>query len=96
MLFQNVSGLKIMTDKKVLLHEPKRHTTRRAESARGVPTLDWGYLPWGTPPCPNLAEGIYLGWGVSTLGYPPCPNLARGTYLGAPPILTWLEGTYLG
>ena len=56
-------------NKKVLLRERKKHTTRRVASARGRGTyLGWGeeYLPW-------------TGVGVSTLGYPlPHPDLGGG------------------
>ena len=46
------------SNKKVLLHERKRHTARRAASVRcgdlslggGVPTLAGGYLPWSGYP----------------------------------------------
>ena len=83
-------------NKKVLLREHKRHTARRAASARG------GHLPWmdGVPtldplPHPSLARGrgTYLGvapiltWpGGTYLGWGGVPTLGGGggscTYLG--------------
>ena len=58
------SSGKTSTNKKVLLRERKRHTTRRVASARGGggTYLGWGYLTWteGTylavPPPPMLTD----------------------------------------
>ena len=54
--------------------------------------LGRGYLPWDTPPPPDLAGGTYLGWEGTYLGIPPIlsrpgvPTLARGIpTLGYPP-----------
>ena len=62
-------GRLIITDgnKKVLLHERKRHTARRVASARvgrRVPTLDrgMGYLPWRGEGVPTLDGEGYLPW----------------------------------
>ena len=53
----------VLHDKKVLLHECKRHTTRHVASPWGVPTLARGdYLPWLGGGLPTLAGGGYPPW----------------------------------
>ena len=64
-------------NKKVLLRERKRHTTRCVASpwqgggtylAQGVPTLAGGYLPWLGREVPTLTGGVpTLASGVPTL-----------------------------
>ena len=82
-------------NKKVLLRDLKRHTTRRVASARsaGLPSEgEWGTpaLSWpGRYPSPTLARGypspvLTGGTPVLRLGYPPPPQ----PELGYPPEMT--------
>ena len=72
-------------NKKVLLRERKRHTTRRVVSTPSVVLT--GYPPGRVPPCPDLAGGGSCWGGYPIPGYPH-PNLARGVpYWGYP---TWV------
>ena len=79
---------KLKNNKKVLLHERKRHTARRVASAQGG--RGRGYLPWVPPPpsWPGRGARAYLPW-----------MEGGGRYLpwGTPStVLIWLGGTYLG
>ena len=96
MILSNISSI----NKKVLLRERKRHTTRRVESTHSV-------VLTGYPPHPDLAQwggGLpypsippsWPGWGVPYLGTPgrvPLPQ--QGTTLaGYPPAGYPLAGYY--
>ena len=73
-----------MNNKKVLLHERKRHTARRVVSTPSVVLT--GYPPPGrVPPHPDLAGG-YPTW-VSPTGYPPSrvPPSRVPLWAGYPP-----------
>ena len=62
----------LFLNKKVLLHEGKRHTARRITSAHYA---DLSLMEWGTP-CPDLG----LGPPISRMGYP-----LSGPEMGYPP-----------
>ena len=90
-------------DKKVLLHEPKRHTARRVASTPYVVLTGYpprqGTSPAGYPPRQGTPSWVPPSWVPTLAGYPPpgyppwqgTPHL--GTPLaGYPPIWTW-QGT---
>ena len=91
---------KFFKNKKVLLHECKRHTARRVASARYAALSNGGWggstptiqtWPGGYPPCPDLGWGKPpsrpgMGYPHSDLGYPPHPDLGWGT---PPPTHQW-------
>ena len=76
-------------NKKVLLRERKRHTTRRVASAHFA---DWGGVPWVTP-CPRSGRGVPHSADrgdpiLLTRGYPH-PRSGWG-YLGVPLSWSWM------
>ena len=84
-----------LRNKKVLLRERKRHTTRRVANARPAALLMGGgysdpVLTWGVPPSsPNRVGGYTCGTPISHMGYLPVNQMGYPlpiSRMGYPPV----------